>query len=129
NCPPVPRCCTGGGGRRFMPLKPLRPEGGRILKAKLKEDAPASGKGRAKPAAMPNTVPVACPKGCHTQPEPRSAYSTICKKCQAHFRIEEALRPVVKAQKAVIEQRQVRCFQCGAELEAPLAAKSTMCKR
>ena len=92
-------------------------------------DPPTTGKGRAAPATKPNTVPVACPKCGHSQPEPRSAYSTICKKCQAHFRIEEALRPAVKAQKAVIEQRQVRCFQCGTELEVPLAAKSTMCKR
>src|SRR2546421_4994219 len=81
------------------------------------------------PAAKPNTVPVTCPKCGHSQPEPRSAYSTICKKCHAHFRIEEALRPAVKPQRAVIQQRQVRCFQCGTDLEVPLAATSTMCKR
>src|SRR5258707_401996 len=75
-----------------------------------------------------NPISVACPKCGHSQPEPPGAYSTICKKCRAHFRIDEALRPVAKPQKTLIELRQVRCFQCGAELEVPLAATSTMCK-
>lgn len=57
------------------------------------------------------------------------AYSTICKNCQQHFRIQEALHPVAKTAKVTIEQRTVRCFQCGTELEAPKAAASTMCKR
>ncbi len=72
---------------------------------------------------------VACPKCGHQQPEPRSAYSTICKNCRVHFRVQEALNPQVQQPKAQIERQQVRCFQCGTELEAPKGAASTMCKR
>lgn len=82
--------------------------------------------------AMPtskDTIRVACPRCGYAQSEPRLAYSTICKNCQQHFRIQEALRPTAKAAKVTIELRKVRCFQCGTELEAPKAAASTMCKR
>jgi cytoskeletal protein CcmA (bactofilin family) len=72
---------------------------------------------------------VACPKCGHTQPEPPTAYSTICKKCHAHFRVQEALHPTTAPTKPVFEQKQVRCFQCGTELAVSLAATSTMCKR
>lgn len=70
-----------------------------------------------------------CPRCGHSQPEPRTAYSTRCKRCHAHFRLEEALHPAAPAVKAAIATRRVVCFQCGAELEAPVAAASTMCKR
>jgi cytoskeletal protein CcmA (bactofilin family) len=63
------------------------------------------------------------------QSEPRTAYSTVCKNCQQHFRLQDVLQPAAKTSKVVIEQRRVRCFQCGTELEAPRAAASTMCKR
>ncbi|HEV2209113.1 MAG TPA: polymer-forming cytoskeletal protein [Verrucomicrobiae bacterium] len=76
-----------------------------------------------------DVVPVTCPRCGYSQPEPRTAYSTICKNCQQHYRLQEALHPAAKAAKVVIEQRQIRCFQCGTELEAPKAAASTMCKR
>src|SRR5215472_18883727 len=79
--------------------------------------------------ANQKTVSVACPKCGHRQPEPKDAYSSICKKCRSHFRLEEALRPTAKAQKLEIEVRRIRCFQCGTELDVPLAAESTMCKR
>src|ERR1700720_3548763 len=81
------------------------------------------------PPAKKDTVTVACPKCGHTQPEPRGAYSTICKKCHAHFRLAESQNPTVKPVQQVLEQRKVACFQCGTELEVPLAATSTMCKR
>src|ERR1044071_5470605 len=81
------------------------------------------------PSSKKETVTVACPKCGHAQPEPRSAYSTLCKKCHAHFRLEEALHPAHKAVQPMIEQRRVRCFQCGTELEVAKAASSTMCKR
>ena len=81
------------------------------------------------PASNKDTVQVSCPRCGYSQPEPRAAYSTVCKNCQQHFRVQEALRPAVKTSKVVIEQRRVRCFQCGTELEAPKAAASTMCKR
>jgi cytoskeletal protein CcmA (bactofilin family) len=76
-----------------------------------------------------DTVQVSCPRCGYAQPEPRTAYSTICKNCQQHFRVQEALRPAAKVSKLIIEQRRVRCFQCGTELDAPKAAASTMCKR
>jgi cytoskeletal protein CcmA (bactofilin family)/DNA-directed RNA polymerase subunit RPC12/RpoP len=81
------------------------------------------------PAPKPNTVAVVCPKCGHTQREPSGVYSTVCKKCQAHFRLDEASRPKAKPKKTVIESRLIRCFQCDTELEVPLAAESTMCKR
>src|SRR5256885_153616 len=83
------------------------------------------------PAPKKDTVSVSCPKCGHQQPEPRSAYSTLCKKCHAHFRIEEKpLRPTAKERpKPAFEVRQIRCFECDAELEVPVAAESTMCKR
>ena len=79
--------------------------------------------------ASSQTVQVACPRCGYTQSEPRGAYSTICKNCQQHFRLEEVLKPSAKNNKVTIEKRQFRCFQCGTELEAPRAASSTMCKR
>jgi len=72
---------------------------------------------------------VACPRCGHVQPEPRGAYSTICKACREHFRVQEALRPATPKAQNNIEQRQIRCFQCGTELEVAKAAASTMCKR
>ena len=76
-----------------------------------------------------DTVPVSCPRCGFSQPESRHAYSTVCKNCHQHFRVQEALTPSAKPSRLVIEQRRVRCFQCGTELEAPKAAASTMCKR
>jgi cytoskeletal protein CcmA (bactofilin family)/DNA-directed RNA polymerase subunit RPC12/RpoP len=74
-------------------------------------------------------VAVACPECGHVQAEPPTAYSSVCKKCQKHFRVQEALRPTTPKPAQVIEQRRVRCFQCGTEFDAPKAATSTMCKR
>ncbi len=81
------------------------------------------------PPPKKNSVSVTCPRCGYSQPEPREAYSTICKNCRQHFRIEEALKPAAKPAKVLVEQRHIRCFQCGTELEAPKAAASTMCKR
>jgi cytoskeletal protein CcmA (bactofilin family) len=82
---------------------------------------------KAKP--IRDSITVSCPRCGYAQPEPRTAYSTICKNCQQHFRLQEALHPAAKPAQVVIEQRRLRCFQCGTELEAPKAAASTMCKR
>lgn len=79
--------------------------------------------------AKHDVVPVSCPRCGYTQKEPALAYSTICRNCQQHFRVQEALHPAPKASKVLIAQRRVKCFNCGTELEAPKAAASTMCRR
>jgi cytoskeletal protein CcmA (bactofilin family)/DNA-directed RNA polymerase subunit RPC12/RpoP len=84
------------------------------------------------PPTKQKTTTVTCPKCGHEQPEPLGAYSTNCKKCRAHFRLDEApaKQPATaKPKKAAFEQRKITCFQCGTELEVPVAAESTMCKR
>jgi cytoskeletal protein CcmA (bactofilin family) len=43
--------------------------------------------------------------------------------------VQEALRPAAPALAKAIEQRRIRCFQCGTDLEVSKAAASTMCKR
>ena len=80
------------------------------------------------PSKLP-TLEVACPHCGHLQQEPGSAYSTRCKKCQGHFRVQEALHPHQDEAKLLIVMRRVACFQCGTQLEAPAAAQSTICKR
>ena len=85
------------------------------------------------PAAKAKTISVTCPKCGHVQPEPRGAYSTICKKCRTHFRLDELGKPPApkkeEKKKAPIECRKVICFSCSTELDVPVAAESTMCKR
>jgi cytoskeletal protein CcmA (bactofilin family)/predicted RNA-binding Zn-ribbon protein involved in translation (DUF1610 family) len=81
------------------------------------------------PAAKQNTVKVTCPKCGHEQAEPRGAYSSACRKCQAYFRLEDALRPAVRPDAPAIARKQIDCFECGASLEVPLAAESTLCKK
>src|SRR4051812_25686525 len=82
-------------------------------------------------AAKQKTISATCPKCGHVQAEPRSAYSTICKECHSHFRLEEEKDqgPKGPKPKQEIERKQVTCFQCGTELEVPAAAESTMCKK
>src|SRR4051812_32049886 len=82
-------------------------------------------------APAQNKVSVTCPKCGHVQPEPRGAYSTVCKQCRSHFRLEEekSARPALKEKNTAIAQRQVMCFQCGTDLEVSATAESTMCKR
>ena len=74
-------------------------------------------------------VPVTCPKCGHTQPEPATAYSSVCKQCHQHFRVQEVLRPAAPPRQSPRETRRIACFKCAAELEVPLSAQSTMCKR
>jgi cytoskeletal protein CcmA (bactofilin family) len=86
------------------------------------------------PSPKQNKISVTCPKCGHVQPEPRGAYSTVCKKCQAHFRLEELTEAAPKKkkqapEKPAFEQKPVICFQCGTELLVSAAAESTMCKR
>jgi cytoskeletal protein CcmA (bactofilin family)/DNA-directed RNA polymerase subunit RPC12/RpoP len=74
-------------------------------------------------------VPVACPHCGHQQLESRSAFSTICRKCGRHLRVQEVLHPSPKAPQRALEQTRVICFECGTQLDVPPSAKSTMCKR
>ena len=81
-----------------------------------------------------NIISVTCPKCGHVQPEPKGAYSTICKKCRSHFRLDETDKPAPKKQKeakpkAPFECKKVICFSCSTELDVPVTAESTMCKR
>src|SRR5207248_2055073 len=84
--------------------------------------------------AKKNTMSATCPKCGHVQPEPKGAYSTICKKCRSHFRLDETDKPAPKKEKdakpkAPFECKKVICFSCSTELDVPVAAESTMCKR
>lgn len=76
-------------------------------------------------------VLVACPKCGHRQPEPRRAFSTVCKKCNQHFRVQEVLQPAAKVEVEELRRnyKEITCFNCGTELEVALTAQSTMCKR
>ena len=81
------------------------------------------------PAKKQDQVLVACPHCGHQQSEPRSAYSTRCKKCGQHLRVQDILNPAPQAPRRAPQRRRVTCFECGAELEVPASAESTMCKR
>ena len=74
-------------------------------------------------------VTVVCPKCGHEQQEPALAYSTRCKECREHFRLEDVLRPAKKVVNHQGGRKQVSCFKCNTELEVPVTAMSTMCKR
>jgi cytoskeletal protein CcmA (bactofilin family) len=81
------------------------------------------------PARQQDKVLVACPHCGHPQLEPRTGISTVCKKCNRHYEVQQARRSVPKVAAPVPEKRRITCFECGAELEVPLSAQSTMCKR
>lgn len=74
-------------------------------------------------------VVVACPACGHQQPEPITAYSTVCKQCRKHFRVQEQLRPATPPAAPQRDTRRVQCFNCRTELDVPAAAQSTMCKK
>jgi cytoskeletal protein CcmA (bactofilin family)/ribosomal protein S27E len=80
------------------------------------------------PALKQDQVLVACPHCGHQQPEWRSAFSTNCRKCGRHYRVQEAINPTPKAPDRAPPQRRITCFECGAELDVPASAKSSMCK-
>ena len=81
-------------------------------------------------ASMQDKITVVCPHCGHSQPEPRTVISTVCKQCRRNFSLEDAPRPARKAaEPSKGERRKITCFDCGTELEVPVAAQSTMCKR
>src|SRR6478736_3056254 len=81
------------------------------------------------PATREDKIRLTCPHCGHQQLEPGSAFSTRCKKCGEHLRVQEVLNPPSKPVETAPERRRVFCFECGAELQVPLSAESTMCKR
>jgi cytoskeletal protein CcmA (bactofilin family)/ribosomal protein S27E len=81
------------------------------------------------PAKKKDKVLLTCPHCGHQQPEPRAAFSTICKQCGQHLRVQEILHPHPKTPARGPKQKTITCFECGAELVIPAAAESTMCKR
>ena len=80
------------------------------------------------PVKKLDQVLVACPHCGHKQPEPPSAFSTRCKECGEHFRVQEVLHPAPVARPRGPRLRRITCFDCGAELDVPVSAESTMCK-
>jgi cytoskeletal protein CcmA (bactofilin family)/ribosomal protein S27E len=76
----------------------------------------------------PDRVVVACPHCGHQQSESGAAFSTLCKKCGEHLRVQEVLNPVRSAPEPLLPLRQITCFECGAELKVPASAESSMCK-
>lgn len=81
------------------------------------------------PASPQDKVRLTCPHCGNQQLEPRTAFSSVCKKCGQHLRVQEILHPAAKAVASGPERRQITCFDCGAELEVPATAESTMCKK
>ena len=81
------------------------------------------------PASQQDRVSVPCPHCGHKQPESRAAFSTVCKKCGQHFRVQDVLNPAPKAAESTVQRKRVTCFECAAELDVPATAESTMCKR
>ena len=81
------------------------------------------------PPKKQDKVLVACPRCGYQQEEPRTAISSVCKKCGEHLRIQEILRPAPKAAPQGPERKHITCFECGADLEVPVSAESTMCKK
>src|SRR5262245_36391169 len=88
------------------------------------------------PARQQDKVRLTCPHCGHQQLEPSTAFSTNCKKCAQHLLVQEILNPPSKPKskkkptvEVAPERRRVTCFECGAELEVPPSAESTMCKR
>ena len=81
------------------------------------------------PPKKQDKVLVTCPHCGHQQPEPPSAFSSVCKKCGQHLRVQEILHPAPKAAEKGPERKHITCFECGADLEVPVSAESTMCKR
>jgi cytoskeletal protein CcmA (bactofilin family)/ribosomal protein S27E len=74
-------------------------------------------------------VLVPCPHCGHQQPEPAMAISTNCRACGRYFRVQEALKPVIKTAPPALAQRLVKCFECGLEQPVSPSAQSTLCRK
>lgn len=80
------------------------------------------------PVKKQDQVLVTCPHCGHQQAEPQAGFSTICKKCGQHLRIQEILNPAPRTPQIEPKQKRITCFECGTALEVPVSAESTMCK-
>src|SRR6202000_661665 len=81
------------------------------------------------PASKQDVVLLTCPHCGHQQPEPRLAFSTICKSCGKHLRVQDVFKPAPKAPDRGVQKKLVTCFECGTELDVSTTAESTICKR
>jgi cytoskeletal protein CcmA (bactofilin family) len=81
------------------------------------------------PAKIQDKVLLVCPHCGHQQSESRVAFSTICKKCGQHLRVQEILNPAAKTPGQELKKKRITCFECGAELDVSATAESTICKR
>lgn len=81
------------------------------------------------PPNSQDKILVACPHCGHQQRESRAVFSTVCKKCGQHIRVQEVFDQPRKVAEAGPAQRRINCFDCNAELDVPVSAQSTMCKR
>ena len=81
------------------------------------------------PAKKQDQILLVCPHCGHQQAESRVAFSTICKQCGQHLRVQEILKPSPKAPAREQQKKLITCFDCGAELDVPTSAESTICKR
>jgi len=81
------------------------------------------------PAPKLDKVRLACPHCGHQQAEPRTAISSVCKKCGQYFRVQEVLHPTARVTEKSPDRRHISCFECHAELEVAPDAESTMCKK
>jgi cytoskeletal protein CcmA (bactofilin family)/ribosomal protein S27E len=74
-------------------------------------------------------VPVTCPHCGHVQPEPPGAYSTVCKQCRQHYRVQDVLQPAEKPKDRPKDRLHVTCPHCGHAQDEPKGAYSTVCKQ
>jgi cytoskeletal protein CcmA (bactofilin family) len=81
------------------------------------------------PPRKQDTILVACPHCGHRQAEPRAVFSTYCRECGRHLRVQEFPRPAPAAPGPAPDRRRITCFDCGTVLEVAASAESTMCKR
>jgi cytoskeletal protein CcmA (bactofilin family) len=81
------------------------------------------------PVKTQDNVLLTCPRCGHQQPEPPTAFSTVCRRCGQHLRLQEILYPSLKPAAWVPIRKCITCFECGAQLEVATSAESTMCKR
>jgi cytoskeletal protein CcmA (bactofilin family) len=74
-------------------------------------------------------VVVPCPHCGQPQKVLPAAFSTVCKDCGEHIKVQDVLKPKAPRAVAVVERRRIRCPDCEIELDVPVNAESTMCKR